>query len=178
MALTSSIHLSFSFSSCRSYSFRLGAHSCICDVRARFWHVIIIVGSSFGLWCLFGISSFSFSMVLFVIVIIWLVAVIDDESWFINVQRGRGRRVVEVGGGLRTGTVCAFHGWDGGVEDISAILKSVINLLLILLIDEVLNLLLTWWLAVSTCCSFHQHVHVSSLSFLLHLFVLCQKFLL
>ena len=49
-------------------------------------------------------------MVLFVIVVIWLVAVIDDESWFVNVQRGRGRRVVEVGGGLGTGTVCAFHG--------------------------------------------------------------------
>jgi hypothetical protein len=47
--------------------------------------VIIIIGSTFGLCCFFGISSFSFSMALFVIVIIWLIAVVDDESGFINV---------------------------------------------------------------------------------------------
>jgi len=44
------------------------------------------------------------------IVIVWLVTVIDDESGFINVKRGRGGGVVEVGGGLRTCTVCAFYG--------------------------------------------------------------------
>ena len=56
---------------------------------------------------------------------------------------------------MRTCTVCALYGGDGGVEDIGAVLKSVIDLLLVLLIDEVLNLLLTWWLTVGASSSFH-----------------------
>lgn len=147
------ILVSFSFS-CSSYSFCLGPYSFSSNIGARFWHVIID-GDGFGLWSFFGISSFSFSMILFMIVIVWLITVIDDESGFINVKRGRGGGVVEVGGGLRTCTVCAFYGWDGCVENISAILKSVVDLLLILLIDEVLNLLLTWWLTICASWSFH-----------------------
>lgn len=112
---------------------------------------MIIMCDGFCLLTFFGF--FSFSMVM--IVVIWLIAVVNYESWFVNVQRCRSSRVVKVRGGLRTSTVGALHGRDGGVEDVGAVLKSVINLLLILLIDEVLNLLLTWWLTVGASSSFH-----------------------
>ena len=112
---------------------------------------MIIMGDGFCLLTFFGFLSFSMVM----IVVIWLIAVIYDESWFVNVQRRRSSGVVKVCGGLRTCTVCALYGGDGGVEDVGAVLKSVVDLLLVLLIDEVLNLLLTWWLTVGASSSFH-----------------------